>query len=309
MTTSRTRQVARSIRVRAFAKINLTLRVLGARPDRSHDLRTVFQSLALHDALTFRTTPGPLRIECDNPACPADRANLAWQAAERMWVAAGRRGAPRDLTIRIAKRIPMQGGLGGGSSDAAATIRALAALWHAELPRARELEIAAALGADVPFFLYGGTALGVERGDVLFPLMDVPVARVTLVMPGFGVSTADAYGWWDDREAGALRHGRRRSVHGAAPIGSLPAGDLRNDLQGPVSEHHPEISRLITSLCRHGASYAAMSGSGSSVFGLFESSAAAACAAAALGTGRWRTLVTRTLGRAAYGRLARPRLG
>src|SRR5713226_5301833 len=125
------------VRVRALAKINLALRVLGVRPDGYHELRTVFQSIALHDTLTFREAPGPFRITCDDTACPTDATNVVWRAAAGVWAAATRRGAPRDVSVRLVKRIPVQAGLGGGSSDAAAAIAALAALWRVRLARQR----------------------------------------------------------------------------------------------------------------------------------------------------------------------------
>src|SRR5471030_624639 len=103
------------MRVQAFAKINLSLRVLGARDDGYHELRTIFQSIALHDTLTIRAIRGPFQLTCDDPACPADETNLIWRAADRMWKAAGRRGALRDVAIHLDKQIPMQAGLGGGS--------------------------------------------------------------------------------------------------------------------------------------------------------------------------------------------------
>ncbi len=299
----------RNVRVRAFAKINLTLRILGVRADGYHELRTTFQSIALHDTLTFIAAPGAFRIECDDPACPTDRSNLVWHAAERMWRAAGRRGAPRDLVVRVEKRIPLQAGLGGGSSDAAATLRALEALWRVEIPRDQMRSIASELGADVPFFFEGGTALGVEHGDVLFPLLDAPASWVVLVMPGFGVSTREAYGWFDeDRRAKVLRHDRRAKVlrHEEKIWGAARSG---NDLQTPVSRRHPEIARLVGALRRLGASHAALSGSGSAVFGLFGTRVAAAAAARAAAGRNRRTLVTRTLDRTRYARLARPGSG
>src|SRR5829696_3397400 len=111
------------MRARAFAKINLSLRVLGTRPDGFHELRTIFQSIALHDTLTIRASRGPLRLTCDDPNCPSDGTNLIWRAAERLWTSAGRRGTPRGIAIDLQKRIPLQAGLGGGSSDAAAALR------------------------------------------------------------------------------------------------------------------------------------------------------------------------------------------
>ena len=152
---------------------------------------------------------------------------------------------------------------------------------------------ASALGADVPFFLEGGTALGLERGDLVFPLLDAPASWVLLVIPGFGVSTREAYGWLDrDRRA-------------EEPVRKSLTADSGNDLQAPVSRHHPEIARIVGALGRHGASHATLSGSGSAVFGLFGSRAAAAAAARAMAGRTRRTLVTRTIDRARYARLAR----
>ena len=269
------------MRVQAFAKINLTLRVLGRRPDGYHELRTVFQSIALHDTLTIRRRAGPLRLTCDDPTLPCDRTNLVWRAAAAVWTSARRRGRPRDISIHLQKRIPMQAGLGGGSSDAAATLRALATLWRVEDERVQEA--AACLGADVPYFLEGGTVLGLERGDVLYQLRDRARAWVVLVVPPFGIGTADAYRWWDAHRLG---------------------GHPINDLQPPVVRRHPEIARIANELSRAGASCAAMSGSGSTVFGLFPTRPAAARAADSLSRRSQRAWVTRTLGHAEYQRLA-----
>lgn len=294
----------RTVRVRAPAKINVTLRVLGTRPDGYHELRTLFQTIALHDVVIVSATPGPVRIACTDPACPIDRTNLVWRAAEAVWAAAGRRGAPRDLRVRLVKRIPMAAGLGGGSSDAAATIGACAALWRVNLPETRARAIAVSLGADVPFFLEGGAALGVERGDVLFPLRDPPPAWVVLVIPRFGVSTKEAYEWFDEGGGGAPRDGGTAVT--MSWLTRMPDRELINDLQRAVEWHHPEIARIAGALRRHGASYAAMSGSGSTVFGLCPTRAAALTAARALATRTRRAIVTRTLDRDGYRRLARP---
>jgi 4-diphosphocytidyl-2-C-methyl-D-erythritol kinase len=275
----------RSIARAAFAKINLDLRVLGLRPDGYHELRTTFQSIALADALTFTPIPGPFRIVCDDPDCPADSRNLVWRAAELLWVAARRTGAPRDVVVTIAKRIPIQGGLGGGSSDAAAALTALASLWRTRLTRARLRGLASAIGADVPYFLEGGTALGRARGDRLSRLHDIPRAWVVLVVPRFRVSTAEAFGWWDTQE------GRSRRSHRDGRAG------ITNDLQRVVSRRHPVVSRLVVALERRGAFQASLSGSGSAVFGLFRRRSHAERAARGLRRSDPRRLVllTRTL--------------
>jgi 4-diphosphocytidyl-2-C-methyl-D-erythritol kinase len=226
-------------------------------------------------------------LTTSDPTCVPDRTNLVWRAADEVWRASGRRGAARDVEMHLVKRIPMQAGLGGGSSDAAAAVRALASIWKVDDRRLRP--IAARLGADVPYFFEGGTALGLERGDLVYPLAERERAWVTLVLPPFGVSTKDAFGWWDAGRSGADVRGGSTAEDG-------------NDLQDPVAAHHPEIRRLVRALGRCGASTAAMSGSGSVVFGLFSTRAAADQAARAL-EGHGRTWTTRTLTRAAYQRL------
>jgi len=296
-----TAEKATLLRVRALAKINLSLRMVGTAPDGYHAVRTVLQSIAVHDTLTFRERRGPFTLECDEAACPVDARNLVWRAAEAIARAAGGAGAPRDIAIRLTKRIPMQAGLGGGSSDAAATLRGFAALWGVQIPRERLHALAASLGADVPFFLDGGTALGVERGDQLFGLIDAPPAWVTLVLPAFGVSTKDAYRWWDELAESGRTGGSRE---GAGPVGRTLSDEGINDLQAAVVHRHPEIGRIVSALRRHGASQAAMSGSGSAVFGLFPTRTAADRAARAVAARGRRILVTRTVNRVDYQRLA-----
>ena len=295
------------MRVRAFAKINLSLRVLGVLADGYHELRTIFQSISLHDTLSIRRVRGPFWLVCDEVACPADSTNLVWRAAEAVWTASGRPGSPRNVGVTLAKQIPMAAGLGGGSSDAAAALRAFARLWRVD---ARRLpEIAASLGADVPYFLEGGTVLGLERGDVLFPLIDQPRAWVTLVVPSFGISTKDAYAWFDHEVAGDRedRVWADLRVRPGADTRVGPYGECRNDLEPAVAKRHPEIARMVSALRAAGASYAAMTGSGSTVFGLFDRKAAADRAAKALADrepGLLSVIVTRTLTRAECRRLA-----
>jgi 4-diphosphocytidyl-2-C-methyl-D-erythritol kinase len=288
-----------AVRVKACAKINVTLRVLGIRDDGYHELRTTFQSLALHDTLTFTPARGPFTIEADDPGCPCDASNLVWKAAERLWDAAGRRGALHGVAVRIRKRIPSEAGLGGGSSDAAAALRALRLLWKSGLDDDDLGRLARDLGADVAFFLEGGTALGVERGDVLFPLVDAPRAWVVVARPAFGVSTRDAYGWWDaDRRAE-----RGRLVK--PPSGQ--SSEFVNDLEAPVVARHPRIGALVRKLGSLGASRAAMSGSGSAVFGLFPDEHAARQAAAALAGPSVAAWLTRTVSRREYRAAVQPR--
>jgi 4-diphosphocytidyl-2-C-methyl-D-erythritol kinase len=292
------------VRVRAFAKINLSLRVLGTRPDGFHELRTIFQSIALHDTLAIRVRRGAFSFTCDDPRLPTDGRNLVVRAAHAVWTASGRRGAPHGVAIDLVKRIPPEAGLGGGSSNAAAALRALGRIWRVEPARLRA--IAPTLGADVPYFLEGGTVLGLERGDVLVRQPDRKASWVVLALPDFGVSSADAYRWFDaDRRVPRRSSFDKLRMSDTRPLAlSWSKGELRNDLQKPVAERHPYITRIVRVLRRAGASHAAMSGSGSTVFGLFGREAQARRAARTLSVGLCpRTLVTRTLTRATYRRL------
>src|SRR5688572_21556433 len=149
-----------SVLVRAHAKINLDLRVLGVRADGFHELRTVFQAISLHDVIECVARDGPFAIECDAADLPLDDSNLVWRAAEALWRSLRRSGSVRGVGIRLLKQIPLQAGLGGGSSDAAATLLALTRLWRVPVRPSQVTDVAATLGADVPFFLSGGTALG-----------------------------------------------------------------------------------------------------------------------------------------------------
>ena len=296
-----------SFAVRAHAKINLDLRIVGRRADGYHDLRTTFQSLALHDRLVFRRKRGAFAIESADPDMPGDATNLVWRAAQALWSASGRGAEVRGVEVAIDKRIPSQAGLGGGSSDAAATLVALNELWNSRFDAGDLARLGATLGADVPFFLLGGTALGLGRGEMLYPLPDIPSMGVLLVKPAFGVSTTEAYGWY-----GGAAGRSSDDVQGLAVPWFPGPLVLANDLEGPVMRQHPELLTVRRALLRCRAEVALMSGSGSAVFGLFPTVAAARAAAAVLGRrspagraasrGGWQLIVTRFLGGGAYRR-------
>lgn len=285
----------------ACAKVNLDLRILGIRPDGFHDLRTVFQTIALHDVVTLIRRPGPFEIACTDPDVPVDRRNLVWRAASLLWRLSrkGRGWAPRDVSVRLEKRIPAQAGLGGGSADAAATLLGLSVLWELELDAVTLSRVAARLGADVPFFLVGGTALGLGRGDDIYPLADLPRSHVVIARPRFGVSTVEAYGWYD-ADARPRREPTARPVPAHWPAWTH---GLRNDLEPPVVRRHPTVGRIKRVLLDGGAAVAAMSGSGSAVFGVFSARSDADRASRAVADRGWAAVTTRTLTRADYQRL------
>lgn len=294
------------VAVRAYAKINLDLRVLGTRPDGFHELRTVFQSIALHDTIACIPREGPFAIECAAAGVPLDESNLIWRAAAALWRAARRREPMGGMLIRLDKRIPLQAGLGGGSADAGAALVGLARAWGIPVRPLQIADVAATLGADVPFFLAGGTALGLGRGDEVYPLADLPRHWIVLLVPGFGVSSGEAYGWYDTERELARGAVSRDPQFVPGPWPSR-AAQMVNDLEGPIAQHHPEIDQMKAALRRAGAVAAAMSGSGSAVFGLFQRRREAAAAVDRLSGSGWRVLLTESVGRGDYARLSRPR--
>jgi len=287
----------RSLVLRPSAKINLTLRVGPRRDDGFHEVQTLLQSLALHDTLRVTGRPGPFALAVRSPGVPDDRTNLVWRAADRLWSALGRPGPARDAHVKLEKAIPAAAGLGGGSADAAAALVGLDKVWTGRLPRRRLVAIAADLGADVPFFLLGGTAFGVGRGEEVYPVDDLRQTGVVIIKPSFGVATADAYRWIDEdraQQAAAATPARRpRDFEGGWSIGPI---EVRNDLEPAVARRHAAIEEIIESLLREGAQAAAMTGSGAAVFGLFPETLARK-AARRLQRPDWLVLVTRTIDR------------
>lgn len=262
---------AKNFTLPSFAKINLSLRVLGRRPDGYHEIRTVFQSITLHDQLTFSALEGSqLELECDAADVPADESNLVVRAARAL---RERFRIDRGALIRLEKTIPAGGGLGGGSSNAAVALAGLARLWEIETSRDELVELGASLGADVPFFFTGGTALGIGRGAEITPLADAPRAHLLVLSPRVKISTAEAY---KSLNAPALTKEFEPvnllvSRAEADFSGSLHAA-LANDFEPAISRWQPEIAHVRDALLRVGATAALLSGSGSSVFGVFENS-------------------------------------
>ncbi len=284
------------LRVRAHAKLNLDLRVGARGADGFHELTTILQSIALHDTVTLRAVEGPCRVRCAAADVPEGEDNLVWRAAHRLWRALGRRGDPSGVTITIAKRIPVGAVLGGGTTDAVAALRGLCRFWGTSPERFRLCEVAAEVGADGPFFLVGGTALGVGRGDEVYPLAELPRHWVVVAVPPRRVSTAVAYGWLDRDVAKTGRCRRRRFPPVAGSVLDLTA--VANDLERVVTRRRPEVRVAIQMLEGAGALCAAMTGSGSAVFGLFTRRTKAVDAARVVRRDGWTVLVTRTLDRA-----------
>jgi 4-diphosphocytidyl-2-C-methyl-D-erythritol kinase len=260
-----------SRRVRAFAKINLCLEVLNRRPDGFHNLRTIFQTISLADTIHIDAEQAR-RTQVDvasNVEIPGE--NLVFRAAHSVLEAIGRSARVR---LVLEKKIPMGGGLGGGSTDAAAVLLAIPAMLGRPVPRERLMELGAGIGSDVPFFLIGGTAVGLGRGTELYPLPDATAVPVLVVAPAVHVSTAEAYSVLargvEPAEAGCVSATERAALAIAC---GRPVDEWRclNDFEDAVLKRHSEIATARRRLQRAGAKAAMMTGSGASVFGLFAS--------------------------------------
>ena len=223
------------VRVRALAKINLHLEVLGLRGDGYHDVRTILQSVALADTLILTPRQGPFTVRSRAQSMPRDRENLIWRAAAALWRGLGRNGDPSGVAVTIRKVVPAGAGLGGASSDAASALRALRRIWAPDAPDRLLRDVAAAVGSDVPFFLGGGTVVATGRGERTRRLAPMDPCEVVIGVPGFEVSTAAAYRWWDE-DAGVGAGRRSAGLEAGAPGGDagLEAGaPVRGGAPGP----------------------------------------------------------------------------
>jgi len=286
----------RAIRVPSFAKINLGLEVLGVREDGYHELRTLFQTIDLADEITLRPQPRVITVRCDHPGVPEDGTNLAARAAEALRRHAG---ISDGVEITIEKRIPVAGGLGGGSSNAAAVLMALDRMWRLGLGAGGLQPIARRLGADVPFFLVGGTALGLARGDEIYPLHAQLRAHVVLVAPDIAVPTPAVFKQLD-ASLTAREDGTSIFRFLSGQLEGAPAyGNLRNELEPAALETFPELRRQVdcirSILKPGGALMTSLSGSGASYFALFDEPRRARKAQDALVEGGFRVYRCRTL--------------
>jgi 4-diphosphocytidyl-2-C-methyl-D-erythritol kinase len=346
------------VSVPSFAKINLGLRIGALRSDGLHELRTVYQTIALHDVITVSVGRGSgIEIECADPRVPGDQTNTCWKTVELVMDALNARGR---VKITIEKRLPVQGGLGGASGNAVAALLGLERALKKFLPGPEKLRIAAEVGSDLPLFLIGGTVLGVGRGEEVYPLPDLPAMACVIALPEVAVSTPKAFADWDslaensaeprsawtgggarphtsrgDATVGArskltiaahsdrmLEFGReisawlnaglvagkpRRSGVSAKsggraenPLLDLVRTGIENDFETVVFPQYPELCEVKRVLERSGAKYASLSGSGSAIYGLFESQAKAHAAAGKLEKIGTRAVVTSTLTRRQY---------
>jgi len=324
-----------AVTVRSYAKINLGLRIGTPRPDGFHELLTVYQTIALHDLIRVQVKRGSgIEIRSEDPGVPRDESNTCYRIVERAMAALNARGR---VVIEIEKRLPVQGGLGGASGNAVATLLALERALKKELPGPEKLRIAAEVGSDLPLFLVGGTILGVGRGEQVYPLPDLPPVACVIVTPDVGVSTPKAFADWDAAQApeltpadasdrmnefsrvlsawlsvpertrnkaksgkglsGVSARGRGRAE---TPLLDLVRTGIENDFERVVFPQYPELFEIKRVVERAGAFYASLSGSGSAIYGLFAIRKAAQTAAAKLQKMGVKALATSTLTRRQY---------
>ena len=305
-------------RLRSFSKINLGLAIGPTRADGFHDLTTIYQTLALHDLVTVtvhRAQTTSITLTTNHPFVPRDSRNTAWKMAERFLA---RTGIAADVRIDIDKRLPVQGGMGAGSANAAAALLGLERELGVTLPDAERLALAASVGSDVPLFLIGGAVLGTGRGEVVASIAGPPLMPCVIATPGIGVSTPQAFRDWDVLAANDLtldeRHGnlKKLSMARAYNEAELDASvvwdsfDVANDFEQVVFLQHPSLRKtkhlLMGSETRSPAAYAALSGSGSALFGLYWSIADAEAAQQRVQSIGIKTLLTATLPHTEYWR-------
>jgi 4-diphosphocytidyl-2-C-methyl-D-erythritol kinase len=262
--------MAGSLRVRSLAKINLDLRVLNKRADGFHELRTIFQTISLADTIDIEYQRGRTQIDINSNLNIPD--NLIVRAADSVLRSARATGR---LRFQLRKRIPLGSGLGGGSSNAAAVLLALPILIGKPLPIAKLMEMAAELGSDVPFFLLGGTAVGLGRGTELYPLPDVAVRPALVITPGIHSSTREAYRALDRKPTCEIPFSVVNSFESLAwqmaDYGSGSDAVSKNDFETVVFGEHSQLKSVKGKLLKLGARPALMSGSGSALFGMFSS--------------------------------------
>jgi 4-diphosphocytidyl-2-C-methyl-D-erythritol kinase len=310
--------------LQSFAKINLGLRIGRLRADGFHELRTAYQTIALHDIVSVSVGRGSgIEIRCKDPRIPTDSNNTCYKIVDRAMQALKVRGR---VVIEIEKRLPVQGGLGGASGNAVAALLALERALRKKLPAAERLRIAAEVGSDIPLFLVGGTVLGVGRGEEVYPLPDLPPTPCVIVLPDIAVSTPKAFVEWDkltvpthsdrilkfSRETSAwlnavpITGGRRSGVsargggRAESPLLDLVRTGIENDFERVVFPKYPELLEVKRVLEKAGARYASLSGSGSAIYGLFDLQKQAAAAAKKLAQSGTRAVVTSTLTRRQY---------
>ncbi len=260
-----------SLSLPSFAKINWSLRILGKRPDNFHEIRTTLQTISLHDRLNFALSEDrEIALTSSDAEIPTDDRNLIVRAAHALQE---RYSINKGALVQLEKSIPVQAGLGGGSSNAAVALLALARLWQIDADANDFISIAAGIGADVPFFLYGGSMLATGTGTTLSALPESGAHSLIVIAPNVSVSTRDAYA---SLQAASLTSETSEFILSSSQKAVLSSdsapwlrNDFANDFESVIFDIHPETRRAKDLLLRSGAMAALMTGSGSSVLGVF----------------------------------------
>lgn len=287
-----------SFELKSFCKINWNLYVLGKRDDGFHELSTIFQTVSLHDQISFAENK-TLALSCNDENIPTDESNLIIKAANLLQNSFG---ISKGAKIHLEKNIPFPGGLGGGSSNAAIALLGLSKLWNLKIKFSELLSFAKILGSDVPFFLYGGTAFATGRGTEIFPIEQVEEKFLLIVTPNVSVSTAEAFKklnatYLTNVESKSILQIRRNEAFEFHQRHS----SLKNDFESSVFEFAPEIKRVKETLLNLGATKAMLSGSGASVFGLFDTEETRQTTQKALEVEKdWRSFAVATVSRNEY---------
>lgn len=289
---------AKSFTLPSFAKINWFLGILGRREDNFHELCTIFQTVSLSDHITFEEHDR-IVLTCSDENIPVDETNLIIKAAQ---ILINEFSVKKGAKIYLEKRIPAPGGLGGGSSNAAIALLGLATLWDLKINFNELLEIGGKLGSDVPFFFYGGTAFGAGRGTEIVPMKDLSENLLLIVTPDAQVSTAEAFARLNTPY---LTKGRSKSILKICQIEAknfdLRQSELTNDFEKSVFEFQPEIRRVKQKLLELGAIRALLSGSGASVFAVFDKEETRQATLKALeDETNWRKFAVATISRDTY---------
>lgn len=262
----------KQLRLNAYAKINLTLDVLGDRPDGYHDIETVLHTVELHDSIILREDGEGIVLRCASPDVPSETQNIVYRAAHLLRETFR---IPRGIEIELTKRIPVAAGLGGGSSDAAVTLLGLAQMWKLRVDNRQLMELGAKIGSDVPFFLVGGAALAVGRGERVRMLPPLPTTWVVLARPTIQVTSEWAYK--------AIDHGAvRKRPHTSELVRALEGEDARgvgqllcNVFEDVVVEHYPVVGQIRDQMAAHRPLGVSLSGTGPAVFAMAGNEAAA----------------------------------
>ena len=263
----------KELHLNAYAKINLTLDVLADRDDGYHDIETVMHTIELHDSIVLRENESGITIRCASPDVPPDTQNIVYRTAQFLKETFR---IPTGVEVELTKCIPIASGLGGGSSDAAVTLLGLAQMWKLRLSERQLADLASKIGSDVPFFLAGGAALAMGRGERIRPLRPLPTTWVVLARPPVQISTEWAYRILESRvDSAPARYRRRRAGDRGRERGAASVGSLCNVFEDVVTAHYPSVAAIRDRMLAHHPLGVSLSGTGPVVFALAANEAAA----------------------------------